>query len=247
MVCWCCLGVTVTSNTIPRGPGLNILFVDEFVMPSSNPLSFLRPLYDIAVWQFLLMFGCISQRSRTGQPDHLKFTYGMHEVVANFLCKLLEVQAVNHLQQNVLKTEAKVATGNWVIGQQATKELVQWCQDQWRRKNPCLRESATAYAVNDPLSVAWYENIPLCYNCGIPCPNCREEMGTEAPAEMSTVRALLDYENIHASTIREDEDDPIGMQQEPESGGVPPEDRETPQTPPQPRVRLRPRKVAKLK
>ena len=99
------------------------------MMPSSNPLSFLRPLYDIAVWQFLLMFGCIGKRSRTGKPDHVKFTYSMHEVVANFLCKLLEVQAFNHLQQKVLETEAKVATGNWVIGEQATKELVQWCQD----------------------------------------------------------------------------------------------------------------------
>ena len=100
------------------------------------------------------MFGCVGKRSCTGKPDHMKFTYGMHVVVVNFLCKLLEVQAFNHLQQKVLETEAMVATGNWVIGEQATKELVQWCQDQWRRKNPYLWESATAYAVDAPLAVA---------------------------------------------------------------------------------------------
>ena len=53
-------------------------------MPSSNPLAFLRPLYDIAVWQFLFMSGQKSERLRTGQPDHVKFTFGMHKVVANF-------------------------------------------------------------------------------------------------------------------------------------------------------------------
>ena len=100
------------------------------------------------------MFGCVGKRSRTGKPDHMKFTYCMHVVVANFLCKLLEVQAFNHLQQKVLEIEAMVATGNWVIGEEATKELVQWCQDQWRRKDPYLWESATAYAVNAPLTVA---------------------------------------------------------------------------------------------
>ena len=188
-------------------------------MPSSNPLSFLRPLCDIAVWQFLLMLGCVSERLRTGKPDHVKFTYGMHEVVANFLCKLLEVQAFSHLQQKLLETEAQVATGNCVLGGQATKELVQCCQDQWKRKNPCLRESATAYAVNDPLTVAWYDNIPLCYNCGIPCPNCREELGKEVPTEMSALRALLSYEDIHASNTGEDDDDPNAMA---EDQGSPP-------------------------
>ena len=192
-------------------------------------------------------FGCISQRSHTGKLDHVKFTHGMHKVVANFLCKLLEVKGFNHLQQKVLETEAKVATGNWVIGEQAAKELVQWCQDPWRRKNPCLRESATAYVVNDPSTASWYDNFPLCYNCGIPCPNCREELGKELLTEMSTVRALLSYGDIHASTIGEDEDDPNAMEQdqEPESGGVPVRDSETPQTP-QPQMRLRPRKAVTL-
>ena len=240
----CRIGVTINSNTSFRiSLGIHVL-----IMPSSNPLSFLRPLYDIAVWQFLLMFGCVSQRERTGQSDHVKFTYGMHEVVANFLCKLLEVQAFNHLQQKVVESEAKVATGNWVIEELATKELVQWCQDQWRRKNPCLRENATAYAVNVPLTVAWLDNIPLCYNCGIPCPYCREELGKEVSTEMSTIRALLSYDDIHASTTgEEDEGDPIAIEfgPETESEEVPARDSDKPQTP-NPRMRLRPRKAAKL-
>ena len=102
-------------------------------MPSSNPLAFLRPLYDIAVWQFLLiiMSGQKSKRLRTGQPDHVKFTFGMHKVVANFICKLLEFQAFIHLKQKILETEAKQATGNWSVGEEATDKMIHWCQDQW--------------------------------------------------------------------------------------------------------------------
>ena len=77
-------------------------------MPSSNPLAFLRPLYDIAVWQFLLMSGQKSKRLRTGQPDRVKFTFGMHKVVANFICKLLEFQAFNHLKQKMLRKPNKL-------------------------------------------------------------------------------------------------------------------------------------------
>ena len=105
-------------------------------MPSSNPLAFLRPLYDIAVWQFLLMSGQKSKRLRTGQPDHVKFTFGMHKVVANFICKLLEFQAFNHLKQKILETEAKQATGNWSVGEQATDQMIHWCQVICRWKCP---------------------------------------------------------------------------------------------------------------
>lgn len=63
---------------------------------------------------------------------------------------------------------------------------------------------------------------------------------------MSTVRALLSYDDIHASTTEEDEDVPNAMEQdeERESEGVLTKDSETPLTP-QPRMRLRPRKAAK--
>ena len=166
-------------------------------MPSSNPLAFLRPLYDIAVWQFLFMSGPKSERLRTGQPDHVKFTFGMHKVVANFICKLLEFQAFNHLKQKILETEAKQATGNWSFGEQATDKMIHWCQDQWRRKRPCLPDTATPFADNEPMTVAWNTNIPVCFNCGIPCSNCLEELNEDMPMEMSTARALMSYEEIH--------------------------------------------------
>lgn len=78
-------------------------------MPSSNPLSFLRPLYDIAVWQFILMSGNHHATAGGESPrnKHIKFTRKMHEVVANFLCKLLEVRAFNHLQTKLLGEQEK--------------------------------------------------------------------------------------------------------------------------------------------
>ena len=59
---------------------------DAFSMPSSNPLSFLRPLYDIAVWQFILMYG-------VKRDKNIIFTWGMHQVVVNFICKLVKMPA----------------------------------------------------------------------------------------------------------------------------------------------------------
>ena len=127
-------------------------------MPPSNPLSLLHPLYDIAVWQFILMSGYTGGGD---SPTHIKLTWKMHEVVANFLCKLLEVHAFDHLQSKLFDKEVKSATGNWEVGQIATKKLVEWCQDQWRRKDPCLPRSNIAYSVNDPSTVPWFDNIPV--------------------------------------------------------------------------------------
>lgn len=98
-------------------------------MPSSNPLCFLRPLYDIAVWQFLQMLD--ARRRRDGH--RVKFTYEMHRVVAYFLCKLLTARAFSHILHQMDTTEAKAATNNW-SGGKPTKEIINWCQDQWRRK-----------------------------------------------------------------------------------------------------------------
>lgn len=97
-------------------------------MPSTNPLSFLCPLYDIAVWQFLLMLGCIQRPNEDGEypsNTHVRFTWRMIEVVANFICKLLELRAFEHLQGQLLDEEAKKATGNWEVGQRASRKLVE--------------------------------------------------------------------------------------------------------------------------
>lgn len=121
----------------------------------------------------------------------------MHEVVANFLCKLLEVRAFDHLQSQLLGEEVKSATGNWEVGQIATTKLVEWCQDQWRRKDPRLPGSNAAYSENEPLTIPWFDNIPVCHRCGAPCPSCRNELASELPSEMSTARAILNFDDIH--------------------------------------------------
>lgn len=171
-------------------------------MPATNPLSFLRPLYDIAVWQFILMCGYTQKEDR-----RLKFTWKMHEVVANFLCKLLEVRAFDHLQSKLISEEVKTATGNWEVGQRASRKLVEWCQDQWRRKDPCPPRSDQAYAENEPSTLPWFNNIPVCHNCGVPCPSCRSELASELPLEMSTARAILCFDDIHKNINKNSGDD----------------------------------------
>ena len=89
-----------------------------------QPLSLLHPLYDIAVWQFILMssYKAISGRESPCNT-HTKSTWKMHKVVANFLCKPLEVLAFDHLQSQLLGKEVKLVTGNWKVGQIATTSV----------------------------------------------------------------------------------------------------------------------------
>ena len=67
-------------------------------MPQSNHLPFPRPLYDIALRQFILTIG---------SKERLKFTFKMHKIVANFLCKLLETQPFSHFKENMVEEEVK--------------------------------------------------------------------------------------------------------------------------------------------
>jgi len=55
----------------------------------SGKLDFLRPIYDIALWQFLIMGRFLSPYSE----EKVVMTYRMHEVVANIMCKLLTLKA----------------------------------------------------------------------------------------------------------------------------------------------------------
>ena len=186
--------------------------VARLKMPSSNPLSFLRPLYDIAVWQFILMSGYHATTEE--ESPRIQFTWKMHEVVANFLCKLLEVRAFSHLQSKLLAEEVKSATGNWEVGQRAPKKLVEWCQDQWRRKDPRLPSSNAAYSENEPLTVPWFDNVPACHRCGVPCPCCRNELAYELPFEMSTAQAILRFDEIHENNQNMDENDDDGVDEQ---------------------------------
>ena len=168
-------------------------------MPKSNHLPFLRPLYDIAVWQFILMIGA--------QGD-TKFTYKMHMVVANFVCKLLETRPFSHLKDKMITEEVKLLTDNWMPGERATTKLVEWCQDQWRRKELAFPNKNIAYAVNEPSTLPWFVDMPVCFNCGVPCPECRTDLNMDIPEEMFTVRSIRDYNKIHEMDVTNDVDDP---------------------------------------
>ena len=91
-------------------------------MPASNRLSFLRPLYDIAVWQFILMLGFVKKPKRN--TSGLKFTWKMHEVVANFVCKLLDARPFDHLKAKMEEEEVKTATEGWKPGER--EQLKEW-------------------------------------------------------------------------------------------------------------------------
>ena len=169
-------------------------------MPKSNHLHFLRPLYDIAVWQFILMIGA---------RENLKFTYKMHMVVANLVCKLLETRPFSHLKEKMLGEEVKHLTENWKPGEKATTKIVEWCQDQWRRKEPSYPSKKSAYALNEPSTLPWFVDMPVCFNCGVPCPECRTELNMDIPEEMLTVRAINYFNQIHEMDVTDSVDDPL--------------------------------------
>lgn len=196
------LRLTCTEQSI-SSPETNVVDKDLFRksegnMPASNRLAFLRPLYDIAVWQFILMLGFVGEKRRNRPTRKLKFTWKMHEVVANFVCKLLDTRPFDHLKARMEEEEVKMATEDWKPGDEPTKKLIEWCQDQWRRKDPEYPKDDCAFATNEPCTMPWFDDIPTCFNCGVPCPECRSELGVDIPMEMSTARAVLDFDKIHA-------------------------------------------------
>lgn len=44
----------------------------------------------------------------------------------------------------------------------------------------------------------WFDDMPVCFNCGVPCPESRSELSRDLPIEMSTAHALLEFDEIHA-------------------------------------------------
>ena len=140
------------------------------------------------------MTGYKVERQENGK---MKFTWRMHKVVANFVCKLLDARPFDHLKARMDEKEVKTATGGWKPGDRATKRMIEWCQDQWRRKDPVYPKENCAFSVNEPCSMPWFNDMPVCFNCGVPCPECRTELGEDIPQEMSTAHALLNFEAIH--------------------------------------------------
>ena len=51
--------------------------------------------------------------------------------------------------------------------------------------------------MHEPATVPWFDNIPLCHRCGVPCPSCRDELASDLPSEMSTAQAIVCFDAIH--------------------------------------------------
>ena len=107
-------------------------------------------------------------------------------------------------------------SGNWWLGSwsKGNKEAVEWCQDQWRRKEPILPYNQILYTVHELATVPWFDNIPLCHRCGVPCPSCREELASDLPLEISTAQAIVYFDAIHEDQdllIDLDNDDDDGL------------------------------------
>jgi len=65
----------------------------------------------------------------------------------------------------------------WDVGLKAPKEMIKWCQDQWRRKRPSIIKNKE----KGQFPSMWCQNptdlAPVCPSCGATCPECREELG----------------------------------------------------------------------
>ena len=125
-------------------------------------------------------------------------TLRMHEVVANVMCKLVEMPAFRHIK-NKLESLEEPAAVNYSTGERASKEIVEWCQDQWRRKRPVLPRRSCDFSGTPMCTPLFSEAMPLCHICGIPCPVCREELELDMPAEHATLKAIENFEDLHSA------------------------------------------------
>ena len=90
--------------------------------------------------------------------------------------------------------------GNRVLEtwRESKKRMIAWCQDQWRRKSPAYPKEDCAFSVNKPFTMPWFDDMPVCFNCRVPCPECRSELCKDLPMEKSTAHALLDFDEMHS-------------------------------------------------
>ena len=128
----------------------------------------------------------------------------MHQVVANFVCKLLEARPFHHLKARMEEAEVMTVTEGWKPGDRPTKRMIEWCQDQWRRKDPAYPKENCAFSVNEPCTMPWFNDMPVCFNCGVPCPESHTELGEDIPQELSTAHVLLHFRAIREESSEED-------------------------------------------
>ena len=105
----------------------------------------------------------------------------------------------------------------------------------------CLPQSLAAYFENEPSTVPWFNNIPVCHRCGVPCPSCRNELASELPSEMSTAWAILSFDTIHENN-QNSSDDKDDDEDDNENDGNASKEPEERAKSPQIRMQLRSRK-----
>ena len=67
--------------------------------------------------------------------------------------------------------------------------------------------------MHEPATVPWFDNIPLCHRCEVPCPSCKEE-AFDLPLEISTAQAIVHFDVIHEDQdllVDLDNDDDDGL------------------------------------
>ena len=123
--------------------------------------------------KFLFMTG--HKVERRGNK-RMKFTWKMLKVVPNLVCKLLDGDPLIIWRQGWRKKRSR-----------------QWQQEgnQWETLS-----QNRAFSVKEPCTMPWFNNIPVCFNYSIPCPEFRTEL-EDIPQEMSTAHAFLHFEDIH--------------------------------------------------
>lgn len=154
-------------------------------MPAGS-LHFLRPLYDIARWQYLLMSGkCTADRKKVHK---VKMFHREHKIIAYFLCKLLRLPAYEHLAEQLQKEDVQKASDGWKVGDKPTDKLIKWCLDQWRRMSPiCIYDRARE--VSSPVVIR-VSCLPCCHLCGAICENCADDMGKTVPQDELQVKMV---------------------------------------------------------
>ena len=97
----------------------------------------------------------------------------------------------DHLKARTEEEEIKTVTTGGKPVDRATINMIERCQDQ----RSSLSQNR-AFSVKEPCTKPWFNNIPVCFNYSIPCPEFRTEL-EDIPQEMSTAHAFLHFEDIH--------------------------------------------------
>ena len=69
--------------------------------------------------------------------------------------------------------------------------------------------------MHDLATVPWFDNIPLCHRCEVPCPSYRDELASDLPLELSAAQAIVCFD-----AIDEDQDLPVDLDNDNDDDGL---------------------------